>query len=236
MQKNTFGLPKEVMWENLLSAATKMDFLSSAANSAIITFVSIAFILLFASWAGYSLARRTAKIYKFLYLFFLFGLMIPFPLIMLPLYQTIKKLNLMGHYLSVILIYTGTTMPVAIVILSSAIKSIPRELDEAALIDGASPFKTFWLVVRPLIKAPLITVMIICMVQFWNDLLTPMLFLGSKHKTLIIALYNFKGAFYTTDWTMVFAGSLMAMLPLLVVFLCTQKYFIKGMVTGAVKG
>ena len=234
--KSPFAIPKQIVWQNIAQAAKKMDFLNSALNSAIVTFVSIAFNLVFAAWAGYVLARKTSKLYKNIYIFFLFGLMIPFPLIMLPLYKTVSTLGLMGNYFSVILVYTGTSMPVAIIILTSSIKMIPRELDEAALIDGAGPFRVFWNVIWPLIKAPVVTVMIICMVQFWNDLLTPMLFLGSRHQTLIMSLYNFKGALYTTDWTMVFAGSLIAMLPLLVIFFTTQKSFIKGMISGAVKG
>jgi len=234
--KNGFAWPKTLVWENLSQAAEKMNVASTTLNSAIVTFVSIALILLFASWASYAIGRRGTKGYRRVYLFFTLGMMIPFQLIMLPLYQIINSLHLMGKYLSVICIYVGTTLPVAIVILTGFISTIPKELDEAALIDGASPMYVFWKIIVPLIKAPLVTVMIICMVQFWNDLLTPMLFLGSKHQTLTVALYNFKGAFYTTDWTMVFSGALIAMLPLLVIFLISQKYFIKGMVTGAVKG
>ena len=234
--KNGFAWPKTLVWENLTQAAEKMNVASTTLNSAIVTFVSIALILLFASWASYAIGRRGTRGYRRVYLFFTLGMMIPFQLIMLPLYQIINSLHLMGKYLSVICIYVGTTLPVAIVILTGFISTIPKELDEAALIDGASPMYVFWKIIIPLIKAPLVTVMIICMVQFWNDLLTPMLFLGSKHQTLTVALYNFKGAFYTTDWTMVFSGALIAMLPLLVIFLISQKYFIKGMVTGAVKG
>jgi hypothetical protein len=109
-------------------------------------------------------------------------------------------------------------------------------LDEAALIDGASPFRIFWEIILPLIRAPLVTVLIICLVSFWNDLPTPLLFLGSNHQTLIVGLYNFKSSRYTTDWTMTFAGAIITILPLLIVFLAAQKQFIKGMVSGAVKG
>lgn len=101
---------------------------------------------------------------------------------------------------------------------------------------AASPMYTFWHIILPLIKAPLVTVMIFSVVGIWNDLLTPLLFLGSKHETLIVKLYNFVGAFYVTDWTMMFAGSIVTLLPLLIVFLVSQRYFIKGMVQGAVKG
>lgn len=234
--KNNFGLPKQIMWENLVNAAKEMNLSETMVSSALVTFCSIAIILLFAAWASFAIGRRRHKGYEYVYLFFMAGMMIPFQLVMLPLYKLVNALGIMGSYWAVICIYVGTTLPVAIVILTGFIKTIPMELDEAAVIDGASPWCIFWKVILPLIKAPLITVMIMCMVNFWNDLLTPLLFFGSKHQTLIVALYNFKGAFYSTDWTMVFAGSIVVMLPLLVIFLITQKYFISGMVAGAVKG
>lgn len=234
--KNGFKFPEKIVWSNLLEAAKDMNVLENGWNSIIITFVSIAFILLFSAFAAYVIGRRRGKFYNRVYTYFLAGMMIPFPLIMLPLYRMMNTLGILGTRLSVICIYVGTTIPLALVILTGFIKTIPRELDEAALIDGATPFRIFWEIILPLIRAPLVTVLIICMVAFWNDLLMPLLFLGSKHETLIVGLYNFKSARYTTDWTMTFAGAIITMLPLLVVFLIAQKQFIKGMVSGAVKG
>ena len=234
--KNGFALPEKIVWSNLKVAAEKMELAESATTSIIVTVVSIALILLFSAWASYSMSRRRKKFYNGMYIFFLAGMMIPFQLVMLPLYKLINGLGLMGTYASVICIYVGCTIPLAIIIFTGFIKTIPRELDEAAIIDGASPTRIFWSIILPLIRAPLVTVMIMCLVNFWNDLLTPLLFFGSKHETLMVSLYNFKGAHDSTDWTMVFAGSLVAMLPLLIVFLISQKHFIKGMVSGAVKG
>ena len=234
--RNNFGWPRKIIWSNLRDAMEQMDYSRALLNSVIIAGCSIALILLFASMASYALGRRKEKIYNNLYMFFLAGMMIPFQLTMLPLYKLINKMRLMGTYWGVVFLYVASYLPVAIVILTGFIKEIPTELDEAAIIDGSSLMYTFWHIIIPLIRAPLVTVLIFSVVGIWNDLLTPLLFLGSKHQTLIVKLYNFIGAFYVTEWTMMFAGSIMTMLPLLVVFLISQKYFIEGMVTGAVKG
>lgn len=234
--RNPFGLTFNIQWHNFVDAAKKMGFLSSGLSSLIIAVTSIFLILLFASLASYALGRRKTPLYSRLYLFFLAGLMIPFQLTMLPLYKLIKSLDLMGTYLGVILLYSASGLPVAVVVLTGFIRTLPRELDEAAMIDGASLFRVFWEIILPLIKAPLVTVLIFSLVGIWNDLLTPMLFLGSRNQTLVVNLYKFRGAFNVTDWTMIFAGSIMTMLPLLVTFLFCQKYFIKGMIAGAIKG
>lgn len=234
--KNPFGLARRILWSNFVDAAKRMDFLSSGLNSLIVAIGSILLILLLAAMASYALGRRKTPLYSRLYVFFLAGIMIPFQLTMLPLYKLINGMSLMGTHLGVILLYTAGSIPVAIVVLTGFIRTLPKELDEAATIDGASLFSIFWRIILPLVKAPLVTVMIFSIVGIWNDLLTPMLFLGSKQQTLIVSLYKFRGAFYVTDWTMIFAGSIMTMLPLLVTFLFCQKYFIKGMITGAIKG
>jgi raffinose/stachyose/melibiose transport system permease protein len=234
--KNNFGLPKHIMWQNLIDAMKDMDYFKSFLSSLVIAVGAIFLILILASMASYALARRSKRIYSFLYIFFLSGMMIPFQLTMLPLYKFINTIHLMGTHLGVILLYVASYLPIAIVILTGFMKTIPRDLDEAAAIDGASPFYIFLHIILPLVKPPLTTVMIFSVVGIWNDLLTPMLFLGSKSPTLIVNLYNFVGAFYRTNWTMVFAGSIVTMLPLLILFLVCQRYFIEGMVAGAVKG
>lgn len=234
--KNNFGLPEKMIFGNIARAAREMEVLKVTGNSLIILVVSLLLILLFSSMAAYSIARRRSKIYKNIYTFFIAGMMIPLQLIMIPLYKVINGLHIMNTFLAVICIYVAINIPFGIVILSGFMKTIPIELDEAAKIDGASMFSIFWRIILPLIKAPIITVMIFSAVSIWNDLLIPLLFLGSEKQTIVMALYNFKGATYTTDWTMVFAGSLIAILPLFIVFLFSQKYFIEGMVAGAVKG
>ncbi len=234
--QNTYGLPKMLQLDNLLEAAEEMQYFESLRNGIIILGGTLVILIAASSLAAFALARGSGKVYGKLYTFFLAGMMVPVQLIMIPLYKIINSLQLMNTFQGVILIYTAINIPLAIVILRGFIATIPKELDEAAKIDGAGIFTVYFRVILPLIKAPLTTVVIFVSVTVWNDLLTPLLFLGGDKKTLIIALYNFKGASYTTDWTMIFAGSVLTMIPLVVVFLCSQKYFIKGMIAGAVKG
>lgn len=233
---NTYGIPKLPMLDNLMKAAREMQYFESLKNGLIILGGTLLLLLMVSSIAAFALARGTHKTYGVMYVVFLAGMMVPIQLIMIPLYKIINSLQLMNSYLGVIFIYTAINMPIAIVILRGFISTIPKELDAAAKIDGAGIFTVYWKIIVPLIKAPLTTVIIFVSVTVWNDLLTPLLFLGSEKKTLIMSLYNFKGAAYTTDWTMIFAGSVLTMIPLVIVFICSQKYFIKGMIAGAVKG
>lgn len=233
---NTYGIPKIPQLDNLIRAEQEMQYFESLKNGFIILGGTLLLLILVSSVAAFAISRGTHKIYENMYIFFMAGMMVPIQLIMIPLYKIINSLQLMNSYLGVILIYTAINMPIAIIILKGFISTIPKELDEAAKIDGAGVFTVYRKIIIPLIKAPLTTVVIFVSVTVWNDLLTPLLFLGSEKKTLIMSLYNFKGASYTTDWTMIFAGSVLTMIPLVIVFLCSQKYFIKGMIAGAVKG
>lgn len=234
--RNPYGLPKKIVWSNILKAAKEMETLKVLGNSLIVLAGSLLVIVLTASLASYAIARSGSKIYRHIYVYFLAGMMVPFQLTMIPLYKVIKSLNMMATYHGVILIYAAVNIPLAITIMTGFMRSIPGELDEAAKIDGAGDWKIYYKVILPLVKAPVTTVIIFSSVGIWNDLLTPMLFLGSGKSTIVMSLYYFKGAAYTTDWTMVFAGSLVALLPLLIVFLFMQRYFIEGMVAGAIKG
>ncbi|WP_238727481.1 carbohydrate ABC transporter permease [Diplocloster modestus] len=234
--RNNFGLPSKLAISNIAEAASKMKAFQVTVNSLILLIGSLLFILLFASMASYALARRKSGFYRKMFIYFMAGMMVPMQLIMIPLYKIVNLFHIMNTYLAPILIYIAVQMPLAVVIITGFMKSIPKELDDAARIDGAGPFQVYARVILPLIKAPMVTVLILASVGIWNDLLTPLLFLGSKRQTIVMALYNFKGATYTTDWTMVFAGSVIAFIPLFVVFLFSQKYFIEGMIAGAVKG
>lgn len=233
---NTYGIPKTPQLGNLIKAGQEMGYFGALKNGFIILAGTLLLLLFASSIAAFALSRGTHRIYSKMYIFFLAGMMVPVQLIMIPLYKIINTFHLMNSYLGVILIYTAINMPLAIIILKGFMSTIPKELDEAAKIDGAGIFMVYRKIIIPLIKAPLTTVIIFVSVTVWNDLLTPLLFLGNEKKTLIVSLYNFKGASYTTDWTMIFAGSVLTMIPLIIVFLCSQKYFIKGMIAGAVKG
>ena len=234
--RNLFGLPKVIVFQNLIDVFKKMRIPIVTMNSLFIATTVIIILLLCSSLAAYAIARRNNGLFKGIYIFFMAGMMVPFQLAMIPLYKLIRDLGLMNSYLGVVCIYTAECVPLGIMIFTGFIKSIPRVLDESATIDGCSYFMVYRKIILPFLRLSIIPVIVLNIVFIWNDLLTPLLFLGSKHLTIITALYNFRGATYTTDWTMVFAGSVITMIPLVVIFLFLQRYFIEGMVLGAVKG
>jgi raffinose/stachyose/melibiose transport system permease protein len=233
---NPFGLPNPVRFENLTEVWSRMAIPRVTFNSVLITVASLFLIVLCASLAAYAIARRKNKLYGTIYLVFLAGSMVPFHLIMIPLYKVVKGLGLMGRMPGVALIYTALAIPFAMLIITEFTRNLPEELDESAKIDGCGKLQIFLRIILPLLKAPLVTVIVFNSVWIWNDLIIPLLFLGGKRFTIVTALYNFKGFQYTTDWTMVFAGSVITMMPLVLIFLLLQKYFIKGMISGAIKG
>lgn len=222
-------------WQNLLRAWTEMDALSALVNSTLVTSLTLVLLVSSTLLAGYSFARRDSALYRVLYLVFLSGAMIPFHLIMIPLYGVVRHLGLIGRVVGVAPIYTALAIPFSLLIMTEFLRSVPRALDESAMIDGASLVRVLTQIILPLATAPISTIVIFNAVWVWNDLIIPLLFLGSRRPTVITALYGFKGFQYTTDWTMVFAGSVITILPLVVVFLALQRFFIRGMVAGALK-
>lgn len=220
---------------NIASAWGQMDALRSLVNSVLVTGLAIGLLVSTTLLAGYSFARRNSRPYRIGYLVFLSGAMIPFHLIMIPLYGVVRQLGLIGRVAGVAPIYTALAIPFSLLIMTEFLRSVPRALDESAMIDGASLGQILFRILLPLATAPISTVVIFNAVWVWNDLIIPLLFLGSRRPTVITALYGFRGFQYTTDWTMVFAGSVITVLPLVVVFLSLQRFFIKGMVAGALK-
>jgi raffinose/stachyose/melibiose transport system permease protein len=235
-KQNLYGLPRPFTFSNLSVVWKRMHVPAVTLRSLLIAAVSIAGIVLFSSLAAYAIARRNNRFYRAMYVFFIAGMMVPFQLSMIPLYKLIRWFGMMSSYQGVICIYIGSGISLATMIFTGFIRTIPRELDESAMMDGCTKLRTYSTIILPFLAPAVISVIVFMGVYIWNDLLTPLLFLGSKKATIITALYSFRGATYTTDWTMVFAGSVLAMIPLTTLFLFSQRYFIKGMMAGALKG
>ena len=233
---NPYGLPNELALSNLADAWKGMKMPLPIINSLIIAGSAVLGTVLVSALAAYAIARSKAKWTKYIYMFFLFGMMVNFQIIMIPLYKLMRDLNLPGVHLGVIFIYIALCMGFSVLVFTGFIKSIPSSLDEAAKIDGAGKLRIFFQIIFPLLKPATVSVIVFNAVWIWNDLLMPLLFMGGRNPTIITALYNFKGQNFTTDWTMVFAGSIISILPLVIVFLFLQKYFIKGMAAAAIKG
>lgn len=230
------ALPKSFYVENFIKAWKVANFGAVYLNSIVISLVAVIFRIIFASMASFTIAKKKNKFNEFLYVFFLAGIMIPGYTILVPLLRLIKNLGLMNSKTGLIVIYIAGGMPFAVFILVGFIRGIANEVIEAAVIDGCSVYKIFWVVVFPLLKPVITTLFIIDFLAIWNDFLIPMLTISDASKrTVTLAMYNFYGE-YGARWEMTFAGYTLAVIPLIIMYLTLQKNIVNGIMVGAVKG
>lgn len=229
------GLPSSPRWGNYATAWERGNLGDAFVSSITVTGLSVLILIGFGSLAAYTLARRMSRLSTSLYVLFLLGLMIPLQLGMVPLYQFMNDANLLQTYTSIILFEAGHQLPFAIFLYAGFIRALPREYEEAAAVDGAGTMKTFRKVVFPLLRPISGTVAILTAITTWNDFLTPLLYLGgSDQQTLPVAIFAFRGEF-STQWEIIFAGMVMAILPMLLVYFLLQRYIIIGFSSG-IKG
>lgn len=230
-----FGLPTELRWENFADAWRLTDFPATALNTAIITVGAVVLTLLTNSMVAYAIARNMdRRFFKGLYFYFVSALFVPFPIIMLPVAKQTALLGLDNRG-GLILLYVVYGLAFNIFIFTAYINSIPRELEEAAQIDGASTWGVFWKVIFPLLAPMNATVGILTCLWAWNDFLLPLVILSDPDSaTLQLVQYVFQSQFQT-NYPTAFASYLMAMAPLLVVYLLAQRWVISGVTRGAVK-
>jgi raffinose/stachyose/melibiose transport system permease protein len=234
---NIFGLPRQIMFGNIADAWNTMHYMRAFLNSVVITFSALIVIIVFGSAAGFALARANRARYHVLYLFFLSGLMIPYQMLMVTEYKLLDFLRLIHTQPGLILIYAAINLPLSIFLFTGFMKGIPVELDESALVEGCSLFQTFTRVIFPLLLPVISTAIILNAVFIWNEFLLPLVFLsGEENRTLMTALYVFRIQEYVTDWTKLSAGMLLTIIPLVTLFVFFQRYFIQGMISGALKG
>ena len=233
---NPLGWPHEFEWSNFTSAWDVGAIGQSLVNSVLITVCSLAGLVIAGSMAAYPLARSAGRVMNGIYFYFVIGLLIPAQIGVIALYRLMRDLSLISTYQGVVLIYIATSLPFVIFLYTGFIKSIPGELEEAARIDGASRLRTFWSIVFPLLGPVTATAIITSSFSIWNDFFTALLFLQDPNKqTLPLALFNFEGS-YNNQWTLIFASITIATLPMVVAFLFLQRYFVRGITGGALKG
>ncbi|TCM51345.1 carbohydrate ABC transporter permease [Kribbella sp. VKM Ac-2568] len=205
---------------------------SALLNSTLITVSSVVVLIVLGSLAAYFLARQAGRLSYSLYILFLVGIILPFQLGMIPLYQLVNDLGLLGTYQGMILFYTGIQLPFTVFLYTGFIRSLPADYTNAALIDGASHLQAFVHVIFPLLRPITGTVLILNAVHIWNDFFTPLLYLGgSGRETVPVRVFAFVNE-YTSDYGLVAAGLVLAALPILVVFLLLQRYVIRGFSSG----
>lgn len=221
--------------ENYLSGLQKTGFFSAFGWSLFITVFSVIAIVLFTSMTAWYIVRVKNKFTKCLYYAFVFSMVVPFQMVMFTMTKTAGDLNLDTPW-GIILIYLGFGSGLAVFMFSGFLKSVPLEVEEAAMIDGCSPLQTFFLVVFPILKPTAITVAILDAMWIWNDYLLPYLLIGSDYKTIPIAVQYLRGGYGSVDMGAMMAMLVLSIIPIVIFYLSCQKYIIKGIVAGAVKG
>jgi raffinose/stachyose/melibiose transport system permease protein len=228
--------PAQITFENFVEAFNASNIFGLYRTSIYITVVSVLLLIVLSSMAAYIIARRTGTVYKCLYVFSLAGIMIPPVVTLVPSIKTLSMLNLLYTEPGLFLFYAGTYFSTAIFLYVGFIKTIPASLDESAYIDGASAFTTFFRIIFPLARPCTATAVIFLGMWIWNDFLNPMYILGYMGgQTITIGIYSAIGA-YTSRWNLVFANVILASFPIIILYLCMQKQFMKGLTSGAVKG
>lgn len=225
-----------VALENYINGVTSSDFFSAFLRSLFITVVSVILIVLFASMAAWYIVRSNSKITKGIYYMLVFSMIVPFQMVMYTMTYVTNRANL-DNLFGITFVYLGFGAGLSVFMLCGFIKSIPLEIEEAAMIDGASPIQAFFTVVFPMLKPTAITVAILNTMWIWNDYLLPYLVLGSGKKTIPVAIQlAMQGAYGSTDYGGFMAMLVLAIVPIIIFYIFCQKYIIKGVVAGAVKG
>ncbi|MDE7341158.1 MAG: carbohydrate ABC transporter permease [Lachnospiraceae bacterium] len=234
--KNPAALPTSLYVQNFKDLFEQSDFATAILNSVLITVISEVLIVCVIPLAAYGIERRKSRTTSLIYTYFLAGMMIPFHLYMFPLFKEMKTFHLFGNMSGVIVCCVSGAVPFGCLLYSSFLKGIPLEIEEAAMIDGCTPFQTFWKVTFPLLGPCTGSMIILNGLSIWNDYLMPYLVLPSgKAKTITVEIAAFVGQ-YTARWDIVFAGTIISIVPALVIFCAFQKYFVKGVTAGAAKG
>jgi len=230
-----FALPTKIDFANYVTVWVGKGFGRYFFNSLWMTGVSMAFVLLFGSMAAYGVSRYKYRLSTLVYMLFLSGIMLPLKAAIIPLFILMKNAGLVGKPLSVILIFIAMGLPSTVFILSGFMKAVPIDLEYAARIDGCSDWAIYRRIVMPVVAPAISLVTIYNAVPIWNDFFFPLVFLqNDRWKTLPVGLTSFFGQ-YSTDWSLLFTGLSIAVLPVILLYLFMAKYFIRGMTAGAVK-
>lgn len=235
--KNFFALPSSLNLTNFKQLFTDSNYWAFLKNSLLITVLSMVLIMIFVPSVSYSIARNFDKAYyKGVYYYLLMGLFIPSQVIMLPVTKMMTKINLLNPQ-GLIILYAAFSLTQGVFLFVNYIRGLPYEIEESAQLDGCSVFQTYMRIALPLVKPMMSTLLIMDALWIWNDFMLPLLILNRSQSiwTLPLFQYNFKTE-YSFNYTMAFTAYLLAMLPMLIIYCLGQKYIVKGLTAGSVKG
>ena len=233
-----FELPLGEIWNgftNYVASVTQMDFLKSFWYSLVISVMSVVLILLCCSMCAWYIVRVNGVLSKILYYLFIFSMVVPFQMVMFTLAKTADTLKLNTPY-NICIIYLGFGAGLAVFMFTGFVKGIPLEIEEAALIDGCNPLQVFFKILIPILKPTIISTAILQLMWVWNDYLLPELVIGKEYKTIPVAVQYLKGGYGSRDMGALMAMLVLAIIPIIVFYLISQKHIIRGVIAGAVKG
>lgn len=232
---NAVGLPRIWRWENYVNALSG-DLLSYFMNSVFYTVLTVAVSGLVSAMAAYAITRLKWRFNNTVMSLFLLGIMIPIHAALLPLFIVLDRIKLMDSYLALLIPYIAFAIPMNVFILTGFLKSVPKELEEAALIDGCSIYGTFFRIILPVIKPALATISIFTFLGTWNELMFANTFVNSsKYRTLTVGIMSFAGQ-YSTDWGLIGAGMVIGTLPTVLIYFLLSKQVQESLTAGAIKG
>ena len=233
---NPLALPQSLNMTNYETAYKKLNLEVTFFNTALYTVVSVLILALLCGAAAWAIARNNGKFFKFAYVYFIVGILIPAQALFLPIYIVGYSTGMVNTRIGVILMYVATNISFGVFLMTSFMSTVPVELEEAARIDGCSIYRTYFTIVFPLLKPAMATLVIMQSFQIWNDYLMSSLFVSTNRlKTLTVAIQSLFSA-QSSDYSTAFAAIVISVLPITLLFVSLQKYFIKGMTVGAVKG
>lgn len=228
-------IPETARFVNYVDAWNQANFGTYFRNSIFVGLVSVFLILWFGSMAAYVLARFTFPGNRAIYLLFLAGFMIPVRLAIVPLFIMMRELHLLDTLWALILVYIAGGMPFTIFLMVNFFRHVPRDLEDAAILDGAGPFQVYYQIMLPLVRPALATVGLFHFLNVWNDFFFPLIFIRSENlRTVPLGVSTFFGE-YTNDWSLMFAALSISILPVIAVYLMASKQFIAGLTSGALK-
>jgi raffinose/stachyose/melibiose transport system permease protein len=233
-----FALPNAqtfVGLENYTSGIVKTGFIPALGYSLFITVFSVGTIVLFTSMTAWCITRVKSKLSTVIYYLLVFSMIVPFQMVMFTMSKMANILHL-DNPIGIIVLYLGFGAGLSVFIFSGFIKTIPHEIEEAATIDGCNPIQTFFLIVFPILRPITITVAILNTMWIWNDYLLPYLTIGTNYKTIPIAVQYLQGGYGSKDMGAMMALLVLAIIPIVIFYLTSQKHIIKGVAAGAVKG
>lgn len=234
--QNPLALPSELRWDNFTRAWSDANFGRTLLNSARLTAMTIVLVCTTGSLTAYVLARRKIKTWKILTFYLLASTTAPIQLFLFPLYFGFAQLGLINNSVAVAFVYTAVYSPFAIMLLRTYFLAVPKELEEAALIDGATPWQVFRRVFLPIVSPGILTVALIIGLYSWNEFLIATTFLqGQDRLTAVVSFFLLSGQ-YSSDWGEIMAAALIIVLPIVILFVLLQRHFIEGMAGGSVKG